>query len=286
MTLTAMACQANMLDSSGELARLNEDYAAILEWQDIVVRALHNPKMSAHYFRLFVAFIDDHPELLQEVGLRKEIEVISIREHAGDMAEKTAGRFFKDLAEIGAIKYETPFDKELGKRRSFVTSLSSLSYPESFDTNTPSRKRRAKEAEEKAEKQFKDPRKLWFCEVCGGDLFYDATPHCKSCGHVHATIKDIPAAEITIEAEVHEIAEGDDAWLNEWDTPTIEVQAVRPGAIQQQQLPETPRPAPASVGKHPRGIACPDCHSLNHWKAVPTTYRDEPIYVCAICYPD
>ena len=282
MTLTAMACQANMSDSVSELARLNEDYAAILEWQDVVVRALHNPKMSAHYFRLFVAFVDDHPELLQQIGLRKEIEVISIREHAGDMAEKTAGRFFKDLAEIGAIEYETPFDKELGKRRSFVTSLSALSYPEGFDTNTPSRKRRAKEAEEKAEKQFKDPRKLWHCEICGGDLLYDATPHCKSCGHVHAAIKDIPAAEITIEAEVHEVVEGKD-WLNDWDTPAIEVQAVSP-AVQQQQLPETPRPAPIIFGKHPRGIACPDCHSLNHWYAVTTDWGGEMHY-CGVCMP-
>lgn len=274
MTLAAMACQANMPNSP--------DDGQLLNFVDWVVRACRNPKISAHYFRLLVSLVDTYPELLEVVEKEFEIEVKLVRKNAADISEKTAERFFKDLSTINVVGYKSPFDKAAGQRRSYLTPLPDFSYVENFDTSSVDRKRKAKAEEEKRRNQFKDPRKLWNCEVCGGELLYDATPHCKSCGHLHATIKDIPANEITIEAEVHEIAEGDDSWLNEWDTPTIEVQAVRPGAIQQQQLPETPRPA--EVGKHPRGIACPDCHSLNNWYPVQADWG-ETMYWCAICMP-
>lgn len=276
MTLAAMACQANMPDSA--------DDGQLLNFVDWVIRACRNPKISAHYFRLLVSLVDTYPQLLEVVEKEFEIEVKLVRKNAADVSEKTAERFFKDLSTINVVAYKSPFDKAAGQRRSYLTPLPDFTYVETFDTSSVDRKRKAKAEEEKRRNQFRDPRKLWNCEVCGGELLYDATAHCKSCGHVHATIKDIPAADITIEAEVHEIADGEeDAWLNEWDTPTVEVQAISPAV---QQLPMTPAPAaPASVGKHPRGIACPDCHAMNNWRAVPADWGGE-IYVCAICYPD
>lgn len=253
---------------------LEEEFTHLLGWQDLVIRALRNPKFSPVYLRLYLSLIDTYPQLLD--GKKAEIEVWKVRANAGEVKESSATRFFQDMATIQAIVYEPTYDKKSGNRRSFVTPLPDFDIPENFDTNSTDRKRKAKELEEKRRNQFKDPRKLEQCEECGSnDIYFDVTPYCASCGHVHRTLKDIPAKDIVIEAEVIEVQ---DNFLDETTTPRLAIVKAAPV-----QLPMTP--APASVGKHPRGIACPDCQARNHWRAEDTSWGGT-IYICAICSPE
>ena len=256
---------------------LEQDYERLLQWQDLVIRVLRNPKMSPVYRELYIALFDTYPDVLK--GKAISVEAWRVRENAGWASESSATKFFQDLVSIGAFQYDPGrYKNDEGKRIGCLTPDPDIfPYPESFDTKGAEKRRKAKDAEEKKRKQFLNPLQLFQCEECGSnDLVYDATARCKACGHVHAPIKDIPAANITIEAELIEIADELDVWD---DSPTIQV-----GAIQQQQLPETPRPAPITFGKHPRGIACPGCHSLNHWYAVTTDWGGEMHY-CGVCMP-
>lgn len=216
--------------------RFDARYAEMLNWQDVVVRALHNPKISPMNFRLYVSLIDTYPQLLTGEGV--EIEVGLVRRNAGEAKESSATRFFKDLTEIEAVFYQSEYDKSVGRRRSIVEPREQFAYPESFDTNSSERKRKAREAEEKKRKQFQDPRKQFTCEVCGSyDLEYEATAICKSCQHRHRTVEHIPAADITIEAEMIELAD-DWSWLDE---PTEQRAAVKPGvAVVQASLSAAP----------------------------------------------
>lgn len=76
-----------------------------------------------------------------------------------------------------------------------------------------------------------------------------------------------------------------DEWIDIPNMPTLRlpvVSLVAPGAVQI-SLPATPAPALATVlGRHPRGIACPDCQAREHWRAERADWGGL-IYVCAIC---
>lgn len=263
-----------------ELAQLNDKYTEILNRMDVYVRALYNPKISAINFRLYLSLIEKNPQLLD--GREAEIEVFGIRGDTG-IKESSATRFFQDLVAIGRIRYESNYDRKSGQRKSVVTPLPGFEYPESFDTNSSERKRKAREAEEKRRKQFKDPRKLHSCPVCGSeDLLFDVVAHCR-CGYVAEPIVDIPASDIVIEAETIEIE--DDPF---GDEPTQKVPVVRkPAAAVQIEMsaPAPARTAPRNRQRHPYGLACPDCHSEVNWRVVRTSYGSD-LYVCGICSPE
>ena len=253
------------------------EYTSLLAFQDLVIRALRNPKLSPLHTCLYIALVDTYPGLLR--GEKTEIEAWRLRENAGWASKASATRFFQDMSAIHAFTYDPgKYDKKTDDRVGSLTPNPDVfPYPEMFDTNSTDRKRKAREAEGKRRNQFKDPRKLMQCPECGSeDLFFDVVAHCK-CGYVAEPIRDIPASEIIIEAEIIEAQ--DDFSASFLDAaPTIPRLAVVPA------LPVTPAPAPAPLGKHPRGIPCPDCQAREHWRPEPTTWGGT-IYVCALCNP-
>ena len=240
-----------------ELAELNEEYTRLLNWQDIVIRALRNSKFSPIYTSLYLSLIDTYPQLL--AGEPADINVWRVRENAGWVPERSTTNFFADMQAINAIAYDAgKFEKKGENRTGRVTPIPDhFDVPEGFDTSSTDRKRRAKEKEAERRKQFKNPRQLLQCEECGSEeLFWDATPYCMACGHRHETIKDIPASAITIDAEVIEI----DSFVDEPTTPRLAV--VKPG----ENITRTITPAPVAlpllairpVAKDLRGLARPD----------------------------
>lgn len=249
-----------------ELERLSEEYTKILNWQDLVVRALKNPKFSDIYLRMYISLVDNYPALLE--GKKVEVDVGDIREFAGGIKESSATRFFQDMATIQAIVYESRYDRKSGHRQSAITPLPDFDAPESFDLKGVERKRKAREAEEKRRKQFRDPRTLFPCEICGGEMEYDLHPFCPHCATPGQVIKGVPASAITIDAEVLEVAEDDFM-----DAPTVKIKAVKTPILQQ------PLPAPVVKGKHPRGIACPVCQSSDNWRVQQADWGGS-FYVC------
>lgn len=253
---------------------LDEEYTLLLSWQDLVIRALRNPKFSAVYLRLYISLIDTYPQLL--AGERAEIEVWKVRSNAGEVKESSATRFFSDLQDIQALVYEPTYDKKTGMRRSFVTPLPDFDAPETFNTATSERKRRAKDAEAKRRSQFKNPHSLFPCTMCGStNLEYDLQPLCLDCGHRDDPIKAVPQAAITIDAEIIEIEE---SFLDE---PTQRLAAVPKTPVIVQTV--LPTPAAPALGMHPRKIACPACRKKDEWQAVNTSYGTV-MYVCR-CTP-
>lgn len=226
----------------------DEEYQLLVDWQDLVIRALRNPRFSDVYLRLYLSLTDTYPQLL--TGEKTEIEVWKVRANAGEVKESSTTRFFQDLSTIGALVYESGYDKKSGQRKSYVTPLPDFDAPECFDTKATDRKRRAREAEEKRRKQFRNPLQVYQCEQCGSeDVTYDVVAKCNSCHHVHQPIKDIPASMITIQAEVIEIQDEMslfDQFLDE--QPTAKLIAIRPVA---QQLPMVEQPRPRSLPARP-----------------------------------
>ena len=252
MTLLASSCQADMADAPSDEELLN--------WADLVVRAMRNPKLSHVYFRLFLSLIDTYPEILK--GQRVPVEVWRVRENAGWAKERVTTNFFQDMNTISAFSYEPgEYSRRAEDRIGYVIATPKTPYPESFDVMNVERKRRAKEAEEKRRKQFQNPLQLFQCEACGSNnLVYDATARCLDCKHEHAPILDIPASSITIDAEVIELAE-ENPFLDE---QTQKVQAVRRPAAVQVEL-QTPAPARterAAWRKDVTGLDRPDAPCL------------------------
>lgn len=265
MNVNQLSCQADA----------PSDYEELLNWVDLAVRAMRNPKLSPAYFRLLLSLLDTYPQILR--GERVPVEVWRVQENAGDAKKQVTTNFFNDMNAIGAFVYESVFRKKLNDRVCFVTATPNTPYPETFDTANLDRKRRAKEKEAQRRNQFQDPRKQFECENCGShDLEYEATAICKSCGHRHRTIEHIPASEIIIQAEVIEIT---DDWLDE---PTEQRPVVQVAKVQVQQA-ELPAAAPApALPAHLRTRPCPDCGKPNPWVPMSTAWG-EPLFVCKYC---
>lgn len=209
------------------------DYEELLNLVDLAERAMRNPKLSAAYFRLFLSLVHTYPQILH--GDRVPVEVWRIQENGASKKQVTTN-FFNDMNAIGAFIYESVFRREANERESFVTATPNTPFPETFDVMSVDRKRRAKEAEEKRRNQFKDPRQMLQCPECGSNhILWDATPRCENCHTVYPTVKDIPAENIVIEAEIIELA--DDPFLDE---PTLKVPVVRAPVMVQQELPPLP----------------------------------------------
>lgn len=264
-----------------EHQELEQEFGQMLSAYDVVVRAMRNPKIPDLHFRLYSAMVETYRQLLE--GKRQEIEVWRIRNNAGERSERSATRFFQDMVSIGKISYEAGYDKKSGQRKCVVTPLPGFDLPEEFDLASLERKKKERQAEEKRRNQFKDPRQMLQCPECGSNhILWDATPRCEDCHTVYPTVKNIPASEIVIEAELIETTDDFSDWLNE--APTEQRQAVKPEVkIVQTPLPDS-APVSGKIGKHPRGIPCPDCGALESWTPMPAEWGGE-VYYCTICYP-
>lgn len=269
----------NLAQSQSPLL-LEQEVERLLQWQDLVIRVLRNRKVSPVYRDLYIALFDTYPEVL--VGQPVSIEPWRLRENAGWASESSATKFFQDMQAIGAFQYVAgKYDGKAGRVPGQLTpNPDLLPYPENFDTKGVERRRKAREAEEKRRKQFKNPLQIMQCEECGSNnLTWEATPTCQDCHHIHSTIKDIPASAITIDAEIIEIE--DDIFLDE-PTERVPVVPKTPRvAITQAELPAAPA---VQFGKHPRNIACVDCGASNHWYAV-TAEWGGTLHRCGICMP-
>lgn len=264
-----MAIQTTTGIGIEDWSALNEAYTKELDWHDLVVRALRNQKMSPVYVRLYLALVDTYPGLLS--GEKVEIEAWRVRENAGWAKERITTSFFQDMAAINAFVYDPgKYNKKESERvGSLLPNPHVFPYPEGFDTNGVDRKRKAREQEEKRRKQFKNPRQLLQCTECGSEeIFYDVTPYCMACGHAYETIKSIPASEVTIDAEIIEIA---DDFFASGDEPTAPRLAAVSAPVQ--QLPMTPLPLPSPrLGRHRDGWICDRCGQADKFVSVPTTW--------------
>lgn len=189
-----------------ELEAEKEESQKWLQWADLVTRVVRNGKMSAAYRLLYISLIDTYPHLLF-TGERTEVHPCEIREHAGWLSEKSAGNFLQDMTAIKAIEYESgSYNKKTKERTGYIkANVNTFPYPEDFDTKKTEARRKARDAEAKKRKEYKETLKRFLCENCSSEnLTYDVTAVCQSCGYVHETVKDIPAANIQIEDEIHE----------------------------------------------------------------------------------
>lgn len=89
-------------------------------------------------------------------------------------------------------------------------------------------------------------------KLCGGECIERKKYLCKGCGMDNIGERDV-------------LMISEESWKREQEEKMIEA-------------------SPVEYVSHPRGIACPDCHSLNHWYAVPTEWGGT-IYNCGVCMP-
>jgi hypothetical protein len=254
---------------------LNEEYTRSLSWEDLVVRALRNPKYPPIYFRLYVSLVYTYPQLLE--GESVEIEVWRVRENAGWAPERSTTNFFQDMVAIDAIAYlPGKYEKKVERRVGKVTPTPDIfDAPESFDTSGTERKRKAKDAEAKRRSQFMNPHTLFPCSNCGSTLVdYTLVPTCTQCGHKDEPLENIPAAAITIDAEIIDVQE-ENQFLDE---PTRKLASIPKTPVLVQAVLPSPQ-----VGMHPRKIACPACRKKDQWYAHDTSYGTK-MYVCR-CTP-
>lgn len=261
MASTIMPCQGDMVTIP------TAEYEELINMIDLFVRGMRNPKFTPIYFRLFFALINLHPGILK--GEKVPVEVHTLREWAGWTKERVTSNFLQDMNEIGAFIYESgKYDKVGNKRVGYITGTNLTQYPESFDVVTLDRKKKAKEAEAKRRKQFKNPLQIMQCEECGSNnISWDATCRCLDCKHEHAPIKDIPASMITIEAEVIELA--DDVFFA--PTEKIPVPSTPIPAAIQEELPQTPIPE-IVLARHSRGWICDKCGQADKFVSIPTQW--------------
>ena len=90
-------------------------------------------------------------------------------------------------------------------------------------------------------------------KLCGGECIERKKYLCKGCGMDNIGERDV-------------LMISEESWRRE----------------QEEKMMEEAESVP--MGKHPRGIACPGCHSLNHWYAVTTDWGGEMHY-CGVCMP-
>lgn len=201
-----------------------EEYEKLFQWVDLVVRVIRNGKISPAYKCLYISLIDTYPQVL--TGQRIEVAVHTIRENAGWVSKRSAGNFLQDMVTIDALEYDAgSYSQKENARPGYIqANIEMFSYPETFDMKNIERRRKAKEAEAKKRNEIRHQLQILECEVCGSaSIVNDVIATCKSCGHVHDPITDVPSALITIEAEVVELSdepeEEEDDFLDQAPAP-------------------------------------------------------------------
>ncbi|SRR5260221_495539 len=186
-------------------------YETTLEWQDLAVRAIRNPKIPHVYFRLYLALVEKWPGILTG-ELITDFSSWQLRELAGWPSKESTTKFINDLKAIGAIlEYDSgsPEKGEDGK----ITRLGTIRgdpdimpYPELWRLSETDQRKKEREAQKNRDAQ----RTLVLaCEKCGGKIRYDLLPTCKDCGHKHQAILNIPASRVSIEPEKPGLAADD-----------------------------------------------------------------------------